>query len=69
VIVGNCNCPNINWSTMQRPVELTSRKFFEFAVSSGLTKCVLEPTTATSLLDLILVSDPLLVSNVEVTSP
>jgi len=27
VIVGDFNCPNINWSTMQRP-ELISRKFF-----------------------------------------
>jgi len=28
VIVGDFNCVNINWSTLQRPVELISRKLF-----------------------------------------
>ena len=69
IILGDFNCPNINWLTMLRPTEYVSQKLFDFAVCNGFIQCIRDPTRGDSILDLLLINDPLLLSNVEVTEP
>lgn len=69
IIVGDFNCPNINWSKMIEPADSVNKELFEFVICNGFTQCVLEPTRSSSILDLVFVNDPFLSLKAEVTAP
>jgi len=66
IILGDFNCPNIDWQTMMCPSEINHNALRDFVVFNGFIQCVLSPTTLSSILDIVLVSDPMLVSNIEI---
>jgi len=68
VICGDLNCPD-KWQLNQRPSDMCQKMLCEFAVFNGFTQCTPEPTRSGNLLDLVLVSDPLAVSDITVAPP
>ena len=69
VILGDFNCPDINWQAMSCCSEPCHNILYDFVMFNGLTQCVTSPTRLSNVLDLVLVSDPLLVSAIEVAPP
>ena len=69
VICGDFNCPDIEWQLNQCPSDICQKMLCEFAVFNGFTQCTPEPTRSGNLLDLVLVSDPLAVSDITVAPP
>ena len=75
VVMGDFNCPDINWSADSHVSRLSpiSTLLLGVARSCGLSQLVREPTrlspTGNSILDLLLVSDELLVSHVRCFPP
>ena len=51
---------------MMCPSEINHNALRDFVVFNGFTQCVLSPTRLSNILDLVLISDPLLVSNIDV---
>ncbi len=73
IIVGDFNLPNINWkqSTAKGSPESLANQFLSFCLLNGLDQKVLTPTRiknsqTKNILDLVLVSEMFLVSEVEV---
>jgi len=38
LIVGDFNCPNVDWSNMLSPAEVANEKLFDFVIGSGLVE-------------------------------
>ncbi len=55
VIIGDFNCPNIDWTTMHGDRE--GNRLLEMLGETFLTQIVPQPTRESHLLDLVLVSD------------
>ena len=66
IILGDFNCPNIDWQTMMCPSEINHNALRDFVVFNGFIQCVLSPTRLSSILDVVLARDPMLVSNIEI---
>ena len=64
IIIGDFNCPNIDWGSMHGDQE--GNKLIEMIEDTFLTQIVDQPTRENNILDLILVTDPDLISNCEV---
>ncbi len=64
VIIGNFNCPNIDWNSMYGDQE--GNRLVEMVEDTFLTQTVNQPTRENNILDLILVTDPDLIRNCEV---
>jgi len=74
VICGDFNCPDIVWDLnhyqlKQGSCDMCQKMLCEFAVFNGLNQCTPEPTRSGNLLDLVFINDPLVVSDIAVTSP
>jgi len=69
IILGDFNCPDINWQAMLCSPEPCHKTLYDFVVLNGFTQCVISPTRLSNVLDLLFVSDPLLVSTLEVVPP
>ena len=69
LILGDFNCPNINWRNMSCSADTCHTTLYDFAVFNGLAQCVLMPTRSNSTLDLVFITDPMLVSNIKVDIP
>ncbi len=59
VIIGDFNCPNINWSTMTGDQE--GNRLFEMLEDTFMTQIISQPTRENNILDLVFVTDPDLV--------
>jgi hypothetical protein len=68
VLIGDFNFPDIDWSTLSASCG-TSRVFINFATSHDLTQLVTEPTRGNNLLDLVLINNPSILDNVQVSTP
>ena len=73
IIAGDLNLPDINWETLCKTNQRTAKKrnkFLEIVSEYGLTNMVNEPTRLVSgnILDLVLTSNPALISNVNTVS-
>ncbi len=66
VIVGDLNLPQINWFHYSALRNLLCDTFLDFVSSAGLSQLVQSPTRHANLLDLVLTTDQLCVSGVEV---
>ncbi len=64
VIIGDFNCPNIDWTTLSGDQE--GNTLLEMLEDAFLTQIVTQPTRENNLLDMILVSDSDLASKCKV---
>jgi len=68
IIAGDFNCRNINWNNMtvdkDAPERDVQQALIDLAVELGLTQVHEQPTRDTNLLDLLLTSNPSLVTNI-----
>ena len=70
VIVGDFNCPDIDWQLMSAPSGSLQEDFLFCLSELGLTQLVHSPThSAGNTLDLILVNDPFVVFGLELCCP
>ena len=68
-IVGDLNCPGVNWQTNCAPLDGVQDKLLDCVVDYGFTQCVQLPTRGANVLDLVLVNEPLLLSSLSVLDP
>ncbi len=64
VIIGDFNCPNIDWTSMNGDRE--GNRLIEMAEDAFLTKIVTQPTRENSILNLVFASDPDLIRDCKV---
>jgi len=68
-IVGDLNCPGVNWQSNCAPSDGVQDKLLDCVVEYGFTHCVTLPTRGANLLDLVFVNEPLLLSWLSVLDP
>ncbi len=64
VVVGDFNCPSINWNSMHGDHE--GSRLLEMVEDSFISQIVIQPTRGNNILDLVLTTDTDLISNCEV---
>lgn len=69
VITGDFNVSGIDWLSKVFPNDYKSRMLFDFYTDCGLTQIINEPTRLNNFLDLLFVSDPLVISSCEIDVP
>jgi len=69
IIVGDFNCPNVDWSNLSYSHDIISKLLLEFAVDFGFCQCVDFPTRGDNILDIILSDDYQLISSVSAYPP
>jgi len=69
IILGDFNCPDIDWQTLSCSTDLCHTLFYDFVVGNGFSQCVTEPTRQCNIVDLVLVNDPFIISRTNITSP
>ncbi|MCP4473118.1 MAG: hypothetical protein GY821_00795 [Gammaproteobacteria bacterium] len=71
IIIGDFNLPKIDWLSNRvndGPSSINSLYFYNF-LSRSLTQLVLKPTRGANILDLVFISEPMLVSDLEILPP
>jgi len=68
-IVGDFIMPYINWESFDSPEDQIHSVFLDFSLKSGLNRFVNESTLGNNILDLVLSTDKLIVSDLNVTCP
>ena len=63
LLVGDFNLPHIDWLNGHIPNDCKSEEFYEFSIDFGLTQLNRLPTRKLSVLDLVLTTNPLLISD------
>jgi len=69
LVLGDINCNNIKWSDLTVTSDSMQKKFLDCTIELGLCQYVTEPTRGQNTLDVVLCTDPLLVSEVSVSPP
>ena len=69
VIVGDFNCPYIDWTTYSSANDYVSSTMLTFVVESGLWQFVDFATRGCNVLDIVLADDPLIISSVTAAPP
>ncbi len=67
VIVGDYNCPSIDWTSVNGDRE--GNRFIEMAEDAFLTQIASQPTRENNMLDLVFASDPDLIRELKRSSP
>ena len=68
-IVGDFNCPNVNWDTLTSTSNQIHLMLCDFVCEHGLSQLVTQPTHGSNILDLVLTNDPRLVCSLSVEAP
>jgi hypothetical protein len=68
-IVGDFNCPSIDWSQNCNHGSGVQSIFYQFVINNGLLQCVTQPTRGDSILDLVFTNEPFLMSRTRVGPP
>jgi hypothetical protein len=68
-ILGDFNCPSIDWARMCPPTGSVDKLFYDFVISNGYTQCVEDPTRQDHTLDLVITNEPFLISTMNVEMP
>jgi len=68
-ILGDLNCPHIDWSFGRPPSVKCELPIYEFFQSNGFSQCVNESTRGNNTLDVLCTNEPILVSNISVQPP
>lgn len=69
IILGDINCPGIDWSYGCQPSTIVERSLYNFCQSNGFTQCVPESTRGPNLLDVVCLNEPMLLSAITVQPP
>ena len=69
LIVGDLNCPDIDWQTFTAPIDNIQDKLLDFIAHNGYVQMVCECTRGNNVLDVVLTNEPLTVCNVDVAPP
>ena len=65
VIMGDFNCPGINWDIPSCPNDPAQKPLYDFITYNGFRQYVIDPTRLTNTLDLVFTNDPFIVSSVD----
>ncbi len=68
-IVGDLNCPDINWANCTAPVDNVQDRFINFVTKNGFTQVVDNSTRASKILDIVLVNEPVTMAALDVCLP
>jgi len=71
-IVGDLNCPSVNWSSIQdydANHHPSLQKIADFAIKNGFIQCVNEATRNRNILDVVLINEPLSLCQLSVDDP
>jgi hypothetical protein len=68
-ITGDYNYPSIDWIQDKVPCDKRQSDFYQFVVSNGFRQVVREPTRGNNILDLVLLDEPVQLSNISVDPP
>ena len=68
-VVGDFNCPDINWNSGSMPSNGVSLLLYTFATVNGFVQAVGMPTRGKNLVDLVLINQPLYLSAISVEQP
>ena len=69
IVVGDFNCPKINWVNNTAPCDYVSQTVLSWAVNHGFTQHVNFATRGQNTLDLVLTDDDLIVNHVAESAP
>ena len=69
IVVGDLNCPRINWTGNSSATDYVSNSIFSWAVNGGFTQCVNFATRGQNVLDLVLVDDDQIVNHISASPP
>ena len=69
IITGDFNCRSIDWINLTAPGDRVQDTLLTFLVNNGLYQMVEEPTRGKNILDIIICSEPQIVSGVEIKPP
>jgi len=68
-IVGDIDCPDICWQSFTAPGDKIQDCFLDFVCESGFLQFVTEGTRERNILDLVLCSEPLILTRIDVQCP
>lgn len=68
-ILGDLNCPSIDWNFSRPPSSSAELPIYEFCLSNGFTQCVDEATRGNHTLDVVCTNEPFRISNISVQPP
>jgi len=69
IVVGDFNCPDINWVDFCTPSNHFGVQLYNFAVTNGFIQAVNKPTRGNNLVDLVLINQPFSLSALSVEPP
>jgi len=69
IVVGDFNCPRIDWTNLTAPSDNIQDALLGFVVSNGLEQLVNAPTRGDNILDLVLSNEPTSIAQLEVSCP
>ena len=68
-ILGDFNCPSIDWKTLETPRNNVALELYNFVLSNGFTQVVDKPTRGSNYIDLILTNQPSFLAALQVEPP
>ena len=69
IILGDMNCPNINWKINKALCSGAETQLADFVNSNGMIQYVDQPTHDSHTLDVLLLNDPLILTSLSVIDP
>ena len=69
IVVGDFNCPAINWTTLNCPNDSINRPLLDFIIDHGFCQYVNFATCGKNILDIILTDDEQLVTAIASDAP
>ena len=69
VIVGDINCPLINWPSLTCPSDGIQDIIMDFICDNGFEQLVVEPTRGNNILDVVMSNNCFLVSDIQLAPP
>lgn len=69
IVLGDLNCPDIDWDTMSTLSNEVQRNMCDFCMSNSYVQCVNEPTREDHILDVVLTNEPSIVTRISTDSP
>ena len=69
IILGDTNCPGIDWSYGCPPSSNVELCIYDFCQSNGFSQCVREATRGPNTLDVVCINEPILLSSISVQPP
>jgi hypothetical protein len=68
-IVGDLNCPDIDWRLLSAPRDGVQNTFLDFLCEYGFFQMISQPTRINNIVDLVATTEPLLISDIAIEPP